>query len=161
MSADDRLFAYALEPQLQRLRWRHDEQVAELAAALAEAQRLRAQAATLARETADIAGALARAQASRMDPARARLSLDYLAALHRRHATAEQETAAADRRGADLRAALAATQAQVEGLERDRADRLAEHLVEAGRRTQRDADQDWMARAAWQSRGAAREELPQ
>lgn len=160
MNGEQRLFAYALEPQLQRLRWRHDEQISALAGALAHAASFHERVATLACEAAEVAGALARAQSSRLDPPRARQALDYLALLHHRHAAAEQDALMADRRADDLRAALAATQVEVEGLERDRADRLREHVAEHGRRAQRDADQDWLARAAWQSGRLPSEELP-
>lgn len=154
MTADQRLFAYPLDAQLQRLRWRLDEQLAVLANALSGLEALRAKCEALATEAADVAGDLARSQARQMDPARARQALDYLAGLHRRHASAQQELRAAERYAAEQRDALAATHVEIDKLERDRHDCLAEHLREVERRAQRETDQDWTARAAWRARGA-------
>lgn len=154
MTGDQRLFAYALDPQLQRLGWRLDEQLAGLARALAPLESLRATCDDLASEAAQVAHDLARAQAQRMDPARARHALDYLAGLHRRHASTQQELEKAERDIAERREALAATQREVDKLQRDRRECLDEHLREVERREQRATDQDWTARAAWRARGA-------
>jgi predicted nucleic acid-binding Zn-ribbon protein len=153
MTGDQRLFAYALDPQLQRLGWRLDEQLAALARALAALEPLRAKCGALAAEAAQVAHDLARAQAQRMDPARARQALDYLAGLHVRHASTQQEMQAAERDATERREALAATQREVDKLQRDRRECLDEHLREVQRREQRATDQDWTARAAWRARG--------
>ena len=159
MSGDQRLFTYPLDPQLQRLRWRLDAQLAVLATVLAEAEALRGALASLAREAADGGKALASAQSQRMDPVQARHALDFLAAIHGRHAAMARDVETAEQRASEQRVALAATQAEVDGLERDRGECLADHLGEADRRSQRDADQDWTARTAWQARDGASAEV--
>ena len=158
MTADQRLFSYPLDPQLKRLGWRLDEALAELAVALAKLDSSRASVAALAGKAESVASTLSRSQSQRVDPAQARPALDYLAMLHRRHVVAESDVKLAEKGVDDVRQMLARTQAELDGLERDRADCLAEHLLEVDRRRQREADQDWNARAAWQSRAAAPQE---
>lgn len=161
MTGDQRLFAYPLDPQLQRLRWRLDEQLADLANALSLLEPLRGRCDALAEAAVEVVRDMAQAQARRLDPARDRHALDYLAGLHRRHASAEKELHEAEQRVSDRREALAATQMDIDILEHDRQDCLTDHLREVDRRSQRETDQDWTARAAWKTRDTAeREVLP-
>ena len=154
MTSDQRLFSYALDPQLQRLRWRLDEQLAGLARAQCELESLRARCNALAELSTQAARDLAQSQARRMDPARARHALDYMAALQRQHVLVEQDARAVEHDLADRREALAATQMDIDKLEHDRRDCLTDHLREVERRGQRETDQDWTARAAWLARDA-------
>ncbi len=158
MTVDHRLFVYALDPQLQRQRWRLDEQLANLARALSALESHRGKRDALAGETLQVARGLAEAQAQRMDPLRARHALHYLANLHQRQAIAERELREAEGHADEQRDALAAAQTEIDKLERDRAECLAEHLREAQRGAQREVDQDWTARNAWRLRDAAQGE---
>ena len=160
MTVDQRLFAYPLEPQLQRLRWRLDEQLAALASAQSAIEPLLARSDALAGESADVARDLAQGQIRRIDPVHARRALDYLADLHRRHASAQREHAEAERLVGEHRDGVAATQVEIDRLERDREECLAEHRRELDRREQRETDQDWTARAAWRALVAPQEVLP-
>ena len=161
MTADLRRFDYPLEPQLQRLRWRLDEQLGALATAQAAIGPLRERCDALAGEIAELARDLSQAQTRRLDPMRARQALDYLAGLQRRHAVVEREVADAQRLVERRREELTATQAEIDKLERDRDDCLREHVREGERRAQRETDQDWSARSAWHASDAlAREERP-
>ncbi len=161
MTADLRRFDYPLEPQLQRLRWRLDEQLGALATAQSALEPLRERHDALAAEIAELARDLAQAQARRLDPARARQALDYLAGLQRRHAAVERDLADAERLVDRRREELKTTQAEIDKLERDREDCLREHVRESDRRTQRETDQDWSAGSAWRALDAlAREERP-
>jgi len=161
VTADQRRFDYPLDTQLKRLRWRLDEQLAALATAQSALAALRARRDAAAADIAEQARALAQAQAQRLDPMRAVRSVDYLAGLQRRHAVIEHEFADAVREVDQRREQLAATQAEIDKLEHDREDCLREHVREDERRAQRETDQDWIARGAWQAREAAlREERP-
>jgi len=161
VTADQRRFDYPLDTQLQRLRWRLDEQLAALAAAQAALAPLRQRRNALATDIDEQSRGLAQAQARRLDPMRAVRSVDYLAGLQRQHAGVEREVADGERRVGERREQLAATQAEIDKLERDREDCLREHVREAERHAQRVTDQDWIARGAWQAReAAAREERP-
>jgi chromosome segregation ATPase len=161
MTGDVRLFDYPLDPSLQRLRWRLDEQLAELARALADVEPLRTRRDALVAEAAAVARESAQAQARRMDLALARHALDYLAGLHRQLVAAERQLHEAERAVVERRDAVAATQADIDKLERDRQECLVAHLREVERRAQREIDQDWTARSEWRARQAsAREVLP-
>jgi hypothetical protein len=153
VTVDARLFAYALEPQLQRLRWRLDESLARLAAAARElAQRrdecdaLDSQIATAARPT----------ETDRIDPGHARNALEFIAALRRRRALAGNALANAQVEEQSRRDATTAIRLEIDKLESDREARLAEHLVERQRLAARDADQDWTARSHWRVADRAR-----
>ena len=149
MSGDQRLFDYALEPQLQRLRWRLDEELAAVARLVETLATLRADGEAIDAETAALAQQATRLQAERIDPLRARHLLDYLAMLNRRRARVDAEVRRDELQLVDLREALARTQRDIEKLEGDRTELLASHLREVDRRQLREADQDWIARVAW------------
>ena len=149
MNADQRLFDYGLEPQLQRLRWRLDEELGAVARRAEALEQLRAQCDTIEGQATAAAQETTRQQAARIDPLRARHSLDFLAALHQHRTLIDAEMRRNQAALAEAREALARTQREIEKLEADRRDLLADHLCEVDRRQLREADQDWIARAAW------------
>ncbi|MEP6501871.1 MAG: hypothetical protein ABJD97_00955 [Betaproteobacteria bacterium] len=158
MTGDQRLFVYPLDLQLQRLRWRLDAQLAELAQAITAIEALRADGKILDAEASDIALDSARAQARRLDPQRARQALDYLSGLHQRLAVIDTKVLRAESDLRNLREMLARTQGEIEKLESDRGERLSDHLRDVDRRLQGEADQDWTARSAWRQCAARQEE---
>jgi len=150
MSHDARLFAYALEPQLQRLRWRLDESLAALATAVRELDRRRAECHALDDEIA-AAVRLPVTVSPRIDVVLARNALAYAAALRQRLALADEARASAEADEQTRREYVAAIRVEIDKLERDREERLAEHARERQRLAAREADQDWTARAHWRS----------
>lgn len=158
MTLDKRGFTYPLDTQLQRLRWRFNQQLTALANAQAGIGAVREQRDAVATEVVERARAMASAQAQRLDPVRTHHTLDHLAGLQHRHTLVERELQAAERLVVERRERLAATQAEIDKLERDRADALREHLRDAERRSQREVDQDWNARSAWRTRDESQRE---
>ncbi len=155
MSGDQRLFDYALEPQLQRLRWRLDEEFGSVARLIEAHEALRIRCREVDDQVAAAVQETTRQQAIRVDPLRARHGVEFLAALHRQRALIESDVHRQATQLAEARAALAQTQREIEKLEADRHDLLADHLREVDRRQLRDADQDWIARDAWRTNSDA------
>ena len=154
MNADVRLFVYALAPQLERLSWRLDEAMAALAAAAREVERHRDDCTALDERVGACVQEANAARAAGVDVRRAQAVLDFLAGLRRRRAQAGATLAEAQSREQARREALAALRVEIDKLERDRAERLEEHVRERQRLAARDADQDWTARAHWRAANA-------
>lgn len=146
MSADLRGFHYALQPVLDRQRWRIDA----LQAKLGVAQRAvsEAQDALHARERqlAVLHQSLADARAGRLDPVLLRRSLHWLAGereqIAAQHQQLERLKAERDERLAEYRA----QQAKLESLQQHRTEHQAEYVQEMQRRAAAAADNDWLAR---------------
>ena len=151
MSVDQRLFSYALEPQLLRLRWRLDEAFTVVARLVEERATLQDQCGALDAQAAAAVQETSRQQAVRIDPVRARHGLEFLASLHRRKMAADADLQRNLNALDDAREALAQVQREIEKLEADRRDLLADHGREQDRRQLREADQDWIARDAWRA----------
>lgn len=151
MNGDKRLFRYALEPQLQRLRWRLDEEFSAVARCVEAQERLRVQGAAIDDQLTAAIQETTRQQAVRIDPLRACHGVAFLAALHQRKVCVENDWRRSDATLTEAREALGRTQREIEKLESDRLDLLAEHLREMDRRQVREADQDWIARDAWRT----------
>lgn len=151
MSGDQRLFDYALEPQLQRLTWRLDEAFAVVARWVEARAKLHTQGRAIDDQLMSAVEETRRQQVVRIDPVRARHGLEFLAALQRRKTDIDADLRRSETALADAREVLAQTQREIEKLEADRSDLLAEHLREVERRDRREADQDWIARDAWRT----------
>ena len=159
MSLDQRLFDYPLESQLQRLRWRLDDELGALARGVAALSRARAANEAIDIDIRQAARLTTPAPDGRIDLARARHAIEFLALLQQRRARLMAELGRCEADVAQRRDALAGTQRDLERLENDRDDRLAEHLRDVDRRQSRESDQDWTARAFWRDALLAREEF--
>jgi len=151
MNADVRLFVYGLAPQLERLNWRLDEAMAALGAAAREVERQRDDCRALDEHLDTCVDEANAALASGVDVRRAQAVLDFLAGLRSRRAHAGAGLVEAQAREQARREAVTALRAEIDKLERDRAEKLEEHMRERQRVAARDADQDWIARAHWRA----------
>lgn len=146
MSADLRGFHYALQPVLERQRWRIDALQAKLGVtqrAVAEAQgalESREQQLAAMHET------LAAGSTGRLDPVLRRRSLQWLAGEREQIAAQQQELERLKAERAELLAQYRAQQAKFESLQQHRAERQAEYVQETQRRAAAAADNDWLAR---------------
>ena len=146
MNADLRGFHYALQPVLERQRWRIDALQARLGAAQRAVNE--AQEALDAREQqlAAMHQSLAGARTGRLDPVLLRRSLHWLAGEREQIVAQRQqlEQLKADR--AELLAEYRAQQAKLESLQQHRTERQAEYVQDTQRRAAAAADSDWLAR---------------
>lgn len=146
MSIDVRRFDFPLDLQTQRLQWRLDAAMSELAGVLSEGARRR-DAAQACKQA--LAAALAQANpaaAGRIDPASVRHALAFVAVLQARDRAAREAVEQNEREANALRDKLADVQRQLEAIAALRIEALAEHRQEVERRQVAELDQDWIAR---------------
>jgi hypothetical protein len=154
MTGDLRGFHYALQPALERQRWRTDALQAKLGAA--QRAVTEAQAALDAREQqlGAMHQALADARSGRVDPVLLRRSLHWLAGERAQIALDHQALAQLKAQRAEVLAEYRAQQAKLESLQQHRAEHQAEYVQDAQRRLAAEADNDWLARQAGVARSA-------
>lgn len=149
---DLRGFRYALAPLQQRQQWaleRLQLQLAEAGKSVMQAQGDLAEIELLHQQAA---AAAAWREGGRIDPSAHRRSLAYLLQLGARATAARQrrdELLAEQQR---LRAACAALQLRLEGLEQHRHEAAAAHVREVARGEATEQDRDWLARRPRASR---------
>lgn len=146
MSADLRGFHYALQPVLERQRWRIDALQAQLGAAQRAVSQAQEQLDARERQLAAMHQSLADARTGRLDPVLLRRSLHWLAGEREQIVGQRQQLEQLKAERAALLADYRAQQAKLEGLQQHRAEHLADYVQEAQRRAAAAADSDWLAR---------------
>jgi hypothetical protein len=146
MSADLRGFSYAMQPALNRQRWRLDALQARLGAAnraIAQAQGALAQRETALAQRHE---ALGLACSQRLDPAVLRRGLHWLAAERDQIAELRRALQLLETQRAQVLADFRAQEAKLEALQQHRSGTVADYLQDDQRRASAVADGEWLAR---------------
>ncbi|MDN8618016.1 hypothetical protein [Variovorax ginsengisoli] len=153
---DVRGFVYALEPVRQKLQWRLDKLMADLARTQQLVTKLEGQMAEISQRHDREAHAAGQALVSRMNPDAHRRALDYLTQLRNQSRLLAEEHRAKSLERDRLRAACVAQQLRIEGLTQHKEEALIEYADEVRKRISTEQDRDWLARAV-ASRGVRKD----
>jgi flagellar biosynthesis chaperone FliJ len=143
---DLRGFDYALEPARQRALHRVEAAIAQLGRQQRELSRTREHAAACRQRCQDLALRFTPAHQAVIDPRQAALASQQLRHLHQVLAESEQAVSSQEALVQQARTALEQARTEQEAFETHRVEAVHAHAMEAGRRQQAAADQDWMAR---------------
>lgn len=146
MNVDLRRFDFPLHLQTQRLQWRLDAAMSELARVQSEGARRRDAARACAQALAAALVQASPAAAGRIDPASVRHALAFVAVLQARDHAARDAVAQNEREASGVREQLADVQRQMEAIAALRVEALDEHRREVERRQGAELDQDWITR---------------
>lgn len=153
---DVRGFVYALEPVRQKLQWRLDKLMAELARIQQLVTKLEGQMAELSQRHDREADAAGQALIRRMNPDAHRRALDFLTQLRNRSRLLAEEHRTQGLERDCLRSECVALQLRIEGLTQHKEDALNEYADEVRKRISTEQDRDWLARSV-ASRGVRRD----